>query len=71
MATDIPEAVALQGNGVYLADSHAAFVAGVGRALADGGGPRRARAQAMARESWDEKVAEIERLVTEQLLMEP
>jgi glycosyltransferase involved in cell wall biosynthesis len=62
VATDIPEAAALaqQVNGVYLASGPGATVARVIDALRDGPGPSRARAQAMACESWDAKVEEIE-----------
>jgi len=65
VATDIPEAAALAGDGVFLADGPDAFVAGVTEALAVGPGPARARSHTMARESWDEKVADIENLLLE------
>jgi glycosyltransferase involved in cell wall biosynthesis len=65
VATDIPEAVAVAERGVYLADSPDAFVTRVGEALAAGAGPDRARSLAMKRESWDEKVAQIEQLLME------
>ena len=60
VSTDIPEAVALADKGVFLAGDSASFVDGVRAALAAGGGPSRARSDAMARESWDAKVEEIE-----------
>jgi glycosyltransferase involved in cell wall biosynthesis len=59
VATDIPEAAALAARGVFLADDAAAFVARAREALAEAG-PRRARSDAMARESWDAKVQQIE-----------
>jgi glycosyltransferase involved in cell wall biosynthesis len=59
VATDIPEARALAQNGVLLARTPADFPPLVGRAL-ERSGPSRARSEAMARESWDDKVAEIE-----------
>jgi glycosyltransferase involved in cell wall biosynthesis len=59
VATDIPEARALAGRGVLLADGPQSFVAQVGEALRVRG-PSRDRSQEMARESWDDKVAEIE-----------
>jgi glycosyltransferase involved in cell wall biosynthesis len=65
VATDIPEAVAVAERGVHLADSADAFVTRVGEALAAGAGPDRARSLAMKRESWDEKVAQIEQLLME------
>jgi glycosyltransferase involved in cell wall biosynthesis len=60
VATDIPEAVALVDRGVYLAGAPSSFAARVIDALRDGPGPRRARSRAMADESWDAKVEEIE-----------
>jgi len=65
VSTDIPEAVAVAERGVFLADSADAFVAGVGAALNAGAGPDRARSEAMARENWDQKVADIENLLME------
>ncbi|HEX8953152.1 MAG TPA: glycosyltransferase [Polyangia bacterium] len=65
VSTDIPEARAVAERGVYLADGTDAFVTRVGEALAEGAGPNRARSDAMARESWDEKVADIETLLME------
>ena len=65
VSTDIPEAVAVAERGVYLADGADAFVTRVGEALVGGAGPDRARSDAMARESWDEKVADIENLLME------
>jgi glycosyltransferase involved in cell wall biosynthesis len=59
VATDIPEARALVDRGVLLASGPDDFVALAQRALVESG-PRRARSEAMARESWDDKVAEIE-----------
>ena len=49
----------------HLADGADAFVTRVGEALSGGAGPNRARSDAMARESWDEKVADIENLLLE------
>jgi glycosyltransferase involved in cell wall biosynthesis len=65
VSTDIPEAKAVAERGVYLADGADAFVTRVGEALSGGAGPDRARSDAMARESWDEKVADIETLLME------
>jgi glycosyltransferase involved in cell wall biosynthesis len=65
VSTDIPEAVAVAERGVYLANGADAFVTRVGEALAGGAGPDRARSDAMARESWDAKVADIETLLME------
>ena len=65
VSTDIPEAVAVADYGVFLADGADAFVTRVGEALAAGSGPDRARSNAMAHESWDAKVAEIETLLME------
>ena len=65
VSTDIPEAVAIADRGVWLAGGADAFVARVGEALAAGAGPDRARSAAMARESWDEKVGDIENLLLE------
>jgi glycosyltransferase involved in cell wall biosynthesis len=65
VSTDIPEAVAVAERGVFLANSPDAFVTRVGEALSLGAGPDRARSLAMARESWDEKVAQIEQLLME------
>jgi glycosyltransferase involved in cell wall biosynthesis len=65
VSTDIPEARAVADRGVYLADGADAFVTRVGEALSGGAGPDRARSDAMARESWDEKVADIETLLME------
>lgn len=65
VSTDIPEAKAVAERGVYLADGADAFVTRVGEALCRGAGPDRARSDAMARESWDEKVADIETLLME------
>jgi glycosyltransferase involved in cell wall biosynthesis len=65
VSTDIPEAVAVAERGVYLADGADAFVTRVGEALAASAGPDRARSDAMARESWDAKVADIETLLME------
>ncbi len=65
VSTDIPEARAIAERGVYLADGTDAFVTRVGEALSAGAGPDRARSDAMARESWDEKVADIETLLLE------
>jgi len=65
VSTDIPEAVAVAERGVYLADGADAFVTRVGEALSGGAGPDRARSDAMARESWDAKVADIETLLME------
>lgn len=65
VSTDIPEARAVADRGVYLADGADAFVTRVGEALSGGAGPNRARSDAMARESWDEKVADIETLLME------
>jgi glycosyltransferase involved in cell wall biosynthesis len=65
VSTDIPEAVAVAERGVFLADGADAFVTRVGEALVGGAGPDRARSDAMARESWDEKVADIENLLME------
>jgi glycosyltransferase involved in cell wall biosynthesis len=65
VSTDIPEAVAVAERGVYLADGPDAFVTRVEQALSGGAGPNRARSDAMARESWDQKVAEIETLLME------
>jgi glycosyltransferase involved in cell wall biosynthesis len=59
VATDIPEARALADRGVLIARNLADFPSLVGRAL-ERCGPSRARSEAMARESWDHKVAEIE-----------
>ena len=60
VSTDIPEAVALKERGVWLASKSEEFVDGVVQALAAGAGPDRARSEAMAQESWDAKVEEIE-----------
>jgi glycosyltransferase involved in cell wall biosynthesis len=80
IATDIPEAAALADDcaaalaaagsagatqGVFLADGADAFVARAAEALAAGAGPDRARSAAVARESWDAKVADIENLLLE------
>ena len=65
VSTDIPEAKAVAERGVYLADGADAFVTRVGEALFRGAGPNRARSDAMARESWDDKVADIETLLME------
>jgi glycosyltransferase involved in cell wall biosynthesis len=65
VSTDIPEAAALADRGVYLADGPDAFVAAAAQALAAGAGPDPARSAAMARESWDAKVADIETLLLE------
>jgi glycosyltransferase involved in cell wall biosynthesis len=65
VSTDIPEAVAVAERGVYLADGADAFVTRVGEALSGGAGPDRARSDAMAHESWDDKVADIENLLLE------
>jgi glycosyltransferase involved in cell wall biosynthesis len=65
VATDIPEAAALAERGVLLADGADSFVAAVAQALAAGAGPDPARSAAMARESWDAKVADIETLLLE------
>jgi len=65
VSTDIPEAKAVAERGVYLADGADAFVTRIGEALSGGAGPNRARSDAMARESWDEKVADIETLLME------
>jgi len=65
VSTDIPEAKAVAERGVYLADGADAFVTRVGEALSGGAGPNRARSDAMARESWDDKVADIETLLME------
>jgi glycosyltransferase involved in cell wall biosynthesis len=65
VSTDIPEAAALADRGVYLADGPDAFVAAAAQALAAGAGPDPARSAAMARESWDAKVADIENLLLE------
>ena len=65
VSTDIPEAKAVAERGVYLADGADAFVTRVGEALLGGAGPNRARSDAMARESWDDKVADIETLLME------
>jgi glycosyltransferase involved in cell wall biosynthesis len=65
VSTDIPEAVAVAERGVFLANGADAFVTRVGEALVGGAGPDRARSDAMARESWDEKVADIENLLME------
>ncbi len=65
VATDIPEAAALADRGVLTAADGDAFLRRVGEALADGGGPDPARSAAMAREGWDDKVAEIENLLLE------
>lgn len=65
VATDIPEAAALADRGVLLADTPDAFVTRAAEALAQGAGPDRARSDAMARERWDDKVAEIENLLLE------
>jgi glycosyltransferase involved in cell wall biosynthesis len=65
VSTDIPEAVAVADRGVWLADGAAAFVARAGEALAAGAGPDRARSCAMAKESWDDKVGDIENLLLE------
>jgi glycosyltransferase involved in cell wall biosynthesis len=59
VATDIPEARALADRGVLIARNLADFPSLVGMAL-ERCGPSRARSEAMARESWDHKVAEIE-----------
>jgi glycosyltransferase involved in cell wall biosynthesis len=65
VATDIPEAAALANRGVFLAAGPERFVTRVAEALAAGAGPNRARSQAMARESWDVKVTEIEQHLLE------
>src|SRR5262249_38197357 len=65
VSTDIPEAAALADRGVHLADGADAFVTRAGEALLAGAGPNRARSDAMARESWDDKVADIENLLME------
>jgi glycosyltransferase involved in cell wall biosynthesis len=65
VATDLPEAAALADRGVRVAATADEFVAQVAAALADGGGPDRARAAAMAGEGWDEKVERIEQLLME------
>jgi glycosyltransferase involved in cell wall biosynthesis len=65
VSTDIPEAAALADRGVYLADGPEAFVAAAAQALHAGAGPDPARSAAMARESWDAKVADIETLLME------
>jgi glycosyltransferase involved in cell wall biosynthesis len=59
VATDIPEARALAHHGVLLARTPADFPPLVGKAL-NNRGPNRMRSESMARESWDDKVAEIE-----------
>jgi glycosyltransferase involved in cell wall biosynthesis len=59
VATDIPEARALEKHGVMLARTPADFPPLVGKAL-ERCGPSRARSDSMAHESWDDKVAEIE-----------
>jgi glycosyltransferase involved in cell wall biosynthesis len=59
VATDIPEAAALADRGVYLAPDPASFAARAKDALASPG-PSRVRSDAMAGESWDAKVEEIE-----------
>jgi glycosyltransferase involved in cell wall biosynthesis len=59
VSTDIPEARTLESCGVLLAKTSADFPLLVGRAL-ETRGPNRARSQAIAHESWDDKVAEIE-----------
>jgi len=65
VSTDIPEAKAVADRGVFLADGADAFVTRVGQALEGSAGPDRARSDAMARESWDAKVADIETLLME------
>jgi glycosyltransferase involved in cell wall biosynthesis len=62
VATDLPEAVALAAHvdGVHIAGAASSFVARVGEALERGAGPSRARSDAVAHESWDAKVEEIE-----------
>lgn len=63
VATAIPEAAALASHGVRLARTPAEFADQVRAALADDGGDlalRRARSAAMAEESWDRKVEQIE-----------
>jgi glycosyltransferase involved in cell wall biosynthesis len=67
VSTDIPEAAAMRDRGVFLADSTDAFVARVKDALARPVDERRARSDAMAAESWDAKVADIENLLLELL----
>ena len=57
VCTDLPELRATPGCTV--ARSHEEFVAEVTRALA-GGGPSRARAEAVRPESWEAKVAELD-----------
>jgi glycosyltransferase involved in cell wall biosynthesis len=59
VATDLPETRALASHGVHLAKTSADFPPLVGKAL-ERCGPSRARSESMARESWDDKVAEIE-----------
>lgn len=65
VSSDLPEARALVDRGVYLADDAGGFVEACRRALADGGGPSAARSAAMADESWDAKVNEIEKQLIE------
>ncbi|HEY7954589.1 MAG TPA: glycosyltransferase [Polyangia bacterium] len=63
VATAIPEAAALASHGVRLARTPAEFADQVRAALADDEGDlasRRARSAAMAEESWDRKVEQIE-----------
>jgi glycosyltransferase involved in cell wall biosynthesis len=67
VSSDLPEARALVERGVYLAEGGEGFVEACRRALADGGGPSAARSAAMADESWDAKVNEIERELMELL----
>jgi hypothetical protein len=53
-------ALGVQCPGLYLAGAESSFVERIGEALASGAGPRRARSLAMAEETWDAKVEEIE-----------
>ncbi len=60
VATRIPEAETLAPRGVRVAGGATGFLAEVAAALAAGPGPSRARSLAVANESWDGRVAEIE-----------
>jgi glycosyltransferase involved in cell wall biosynthesis len=59
-ATNLPECAALAGQGVFLARAAEQFPDAVRAALHAGAGPIRARSDAMAQESWDAKVEQIE-----------
>ncbi len=61
VATRIPEAESLVHYGVKVADDSAGFITAIRQWIGEGAGLSRARSEGMAGESWDAKVAEIER----------